>query len=411
MVIQEGICHVTFSSLGGAGVVAQRLHEAQLASGSKSRLISMTRRNIQALAFSQPTLVAEALVDFYGVRRTTQSHLFSLYRNGTNSVVRKEIASTNELLHFHWTPGVVGHSDIAKYASSRRGAVWTLHDMWPFTGGCHHARDCDKFEQSCSGCPQVRPLFQQKVARNLVEKTESLRSGSDLHVVTPSRWLANRVTASKVLESAIVHVIPNPIDCSVFSPGEKRIAREHFRISPSALVIGCCAVDLNDPMKNMTALIEGVRRFAAVAEDREIVLLAIGAGKISVAGVTVHITGVMESSAKIAVAYQAMDVFISLSLAENFPLTVAEATATGVPVICSSSGGMPEIVNDGENGRVIAADELLFGVLSELVADPIQMNKMSKVARQRALDTFSQEFVVSEYDRVYEQARGDRRGI
>lgn len=113
-------------------------------------------------------------------------------------------------------------------------------------------------------------------------------------------------------------------------------------------------------MKNMTALIEGVRRFAAVTEDREIVLLAIGAGTISIAGVTVHITGVMESSAKIAVAYQAMDVFISLSLAENFPLTVAEATATGVPVICSSSGGMPEIVNDGENGRVITEDELLL---------------------------------------------------
>lgn len=45
------------------------------------------------------------------------------------------------------------------------------------------------------------------------------------------------------------------------------------------------------------------------------------------------------------------------------------------------------------------------------MADPIQMNKMSKAARQRALDTFSQEFVVSEYDRVYEQAKGDRRGI
>ncbi len=410
LVIQEGVCHVTFSSLGGAGVVARRLHEGQLKNESKSRLVTMTNRNIKALTLSQPTLVAKALVDFYGVRRTTQSHLFTLYRNGSNSGVQNAILNTRELLHFHWTPGVVSNSDLAWYAHSQRGAVWTLHDMWPFTGGCHHARDCSNYEQNCSECPQVRAVFKHKVVKNLALKTESLRSGAGLYVVAPSQWLASRISASRVLKNAVVNVIPNPIDCAVFSPGDKQLARQHFQISPGAFVIGCSAVDLGDPMKNTKAIVDGVRRFAASIDGKEVVLLAVGVGVIKHPGFQVCNTGVMDSSKKMSVAYQAMDVFVSLSRAESFSLTVAEATATGVPVICISNGGMPEIVSDGENGRVIAEDELLCGVLNEFVADPLQMTKMSKLGRQKALQTFSQELVVSEYDRVYEQVVGERDG-
>ena len=92
---EKRICHITFSTSGGAGIVAKRLQEGQSKAGIESRLLSMTNKNIQALLFSDPLLVGKALVDFYGVRRTRESHLFSLLWDGSEVSIRKEIQNSD----------------------------------------------------------------------------------------------------------------------------------------------------------------------------------------------------------------------------------------------------------------------------------------------------------------------------
>jgi glycosyltransferase involved in cell wall biosynthesis len=103
--------------------------------------------------------------------------------------------------------------------------------------------------------------------------------------------------------------------------------------------------------------------------------------------------------------YQAMDVFVSLSLAENFPLTVAEAAASGVPVICLERGGMPEIVIDGITGRVIVAEDELPKVLVDFVSDSQRLREMSIKSREQAVESFSLESVLQKYDHIYDEAR------
>ena len=405
MSLKKRVCHITFSSSGGAGIVAKRLQEGQSREGIESRLLSMTERNIQDLFFSNPLLVGQALIDFYGVRKTRNSHLFSLLRNGSNNFISEEVKNAEEILHLHWTPGVISMEQIRKYLEERRSIVWTLHDMWAFTGGCHHALECNQYESGCRNCPQTRAIFQRRAETAASCKRAVLSSVNKIHFVSPSKWLADKASSSSALINGKIHIVPNPIDCNVFKPGVKRIARAQYGIDDKAFVVGCSSLDLSDPMKNMLKLVEGLKHFSSIAPGQEIVLLAVGSGKLVGDGYQVVLTGTIDEAADMATTYQAMDVFVSLSLAENFPLTVAEATASGVPVICLEKGGMPEIVINGKTGRVIQNESQLPDALMDFVSDATMRHEMSNHSRNSAVKSFSLESVIKKYDQIYDEAK------
>ena len=400
------VCHVTFSTLGGAGSVAKQLHEGQLIEGSQSRLLTLTESNIPSLVTKNPVLVGQALIDFFCVRKTTQSQLFTLYRDGENKGIAKSVQRGDDLVHLHWTPGVLSLETINQLARSGRGCVWTLHDMWPFTGGCHHAGDCRGFITGCGNCPQVRNAFTTKVTQAFREKSRIFGVDSSAILVSPSKWLAKQAAESQMLKDSKIYTIPNPVDCGFFSPGVKRSARDIFEISDDTFVIGCSAANLNDPMKNRKAIIDGVAILQSQFPSKEIQILAVGDGGLESRNVKVQTTGLIRTPDRMVEAYRAMDVFVSTSFSENFPMTLVEAAAVGVPVVCLNIGGMPEIVVNGESGRVLDSTDDLPNVLTELLSSVSERQRMGSNARTLALSQFDLPKVLKKYDEVYSVAKG-----
>ena len=400
------VSHVTFSTLGGAGSVAKQLQEGQLSAGITSRLLTMTDSNIQSLLTKNPLLVSEALFDFFGVRKSVESQLFTLYRNSENRRVAKAVQHSSDLIHLHWTPGVLSLETIGSLARSGRGCVWTLHDMWPFTGGCHHAGDCRGFMSGCRDCPQIRNVFSSKTERNYRKKLEILHREPSVRVVSPSKWLADLAQQSEIFSHLKVDVIPNPVDCEVFSPGDRKSAREVFGISSEAFVVGCSAANLSDPMKNMKAVVDGVVELKRQFPNNEIQILAVGDGGLESRNVKVQTTGLIRTPGRMVEAYRAMDVFVSTSLSENFPMTLVEAAAVGVPVVCLNIGGMPEIVINGDSGRVLDSTDDLPNVLTELLSSVSERHRMASNARILALSQFDLPKVLKKYAEVYSVAKG-----
>ena len=400
------VSHVTFSTLGGAGSVAKQLQEGQLSAGITSRLLTMTDSNIQSLLTKNPLLVSEALFDFFGVRKSVESQLFTLYRNSENRRVAKAVQHSSDLIHLHWTPGVLSLETIGSLARSGRGCVWTLHDMWPFTGGCHHAGDCRGFMSGCRDCPQIRNVFSSKTERNYRKKLEILHREPSVRVVSPSKWLADLAQQSEIFSHLKVDVIPNPVDCEVFSPGDRKSAREVFGISSEAFVVGCSAANLSDPMKNMKAVVDGVVELKRQFPNNEIQILAVGDGGLESRNVKVQTTGLIRTPGRMVEAYRAMDVFVSTSLSENFPMTLVEAAAVGVPVVCLNIGGMPEIVINGESGRVLDSTDDLLNALTELLSSISERQRMASNARTLALSQFDLQKVLKKYAEVYSVAKG-----
>jgi glycosyltransferase involved in cell wall biosynthesis len=395
------VLHVTFSESGGAGIVAKSLSQGLIDCGVDSKIVSMTHSGIPNLAFSNPVLVIKALFDFFIVRRSVKNSLFTLFRKSTSQRIRRLIPKF-DLVHLHWISGALNYGDIVDISDDQIKVVWTLHDMWPFTGGCHHSYDCKNYEVLCNECPQVRPIFHRSVESALANKVIAIRGNQKLAVVAPSKWLADRAKKSQVFNNSEVYVIPNPVDEKVFRPGDRRESRKRIGIDDSVFVVGCSAKNLHDTQKNIKEIVLQLEEFVKEHDLPDVVLIAIGGGQLESDVIKIFHPGFVDSSEVCANLYQAMDVFVSLSLAENLPLTLIEASSSGVPIICLDRGGMAEVVIDQVSGFVISDSQDFKTVLCRIIYDEQLRNSMAANARFRAVDLFSSNAVANQYKSIYE---------
>jgi glycosyltransferase involved in cell wall biosynthesis len=389
------IRHVSFSNSGGAGRVAETLSSNLLRLGHDSQFVHVVSGGIRSAALKHPGLFLSGLIDFFFVRLEFSQSLFSLYRNG--SVLNADTLIT-QLIHLHWTPGTVSLSDMHHFSKLRLPVIWTIHDMFPFTGGCHHANDCVGYKFSCSGCPQVRPIFRKPVEKSLTAKIDMTSSSRAISIVTPSNWLGNKAKESRVFENSPVWVIPNPIDTDLFKPATFSKVK-----SERKLTVGCNATNLLDPMKGVASIISVLETVQIYNPDVEIELLAIGGGKLPSSRIRIRQSGFVSDQMEIVKLYQEMDVFVSMSLAEVFPLSIAEAQSCGLPVICLNTGGMPEMVDQGINGFVVESSENLLHQLNYFCGQEINSSSMGVASRLNAVSQYSTNVVVKKYIDLYAQ--------
>ena len=390
------VVHVTFSSQGGAGQVADRLVNGQKRIGYSSNLLKLTGSGVQSMAVSNPRLVWTAVFDQYVIRANWKNPLFGLYRKSSRNRINKYKSNrSSEIIHFHWISGVIPNTDFSNWVGSQ-DCVWTLHDMWPFTGGCHHSMNCSEYTNYCSQCPQVRKPFQRTVDQNLRLKKKSFQINRNFVAVTPSKWLRNRAQQSEIFERSEIRVIPNPVNTDLFHP----ICIERDS-SDNQLVVGCNATNLSDPMKGIDSLITELESFQFQHPEIRVILLAIGSGRVFSKKIEIRQTGLLLDQNHIVLAYSQMDIFVTMSKAEVFPLSIAEAQSCGLAVICLESGGMPEMVQQGETGFVIASPFELGSALDLFIQQNTNRKKLRELARNHALSNYSTEVVIDKYLDVY----------
>lgn len=385
--------HISFSSSGGAGKVAKTLNDNLITLGYDSDFFHIAIGDIRSVALSHPFVFTSALIDFYLVRKSRSQSLFSLYRNQSSLDTHK---LHPKVVHLHWTPGTVSQSDIYTFSNLKMPMIWTLHDMFPFTGGCHHAMECTNYKIACSSCPQVRPLFQKRVNKSLMNKIETNRLIEPISIVTPSVWLCHKAKESQVFRNSSVTVIPNPIDTDFFKPN-LHAGTEHNQ----KLIVGCNATNLLDPMKGVLSIIRVLEIFQSNNPGVEVELLAIGGGKLPASKIAIRQAGFVSDQSKIVKLYQEMDVFVSMSLAEVFPLSIAEAQSCGVPVICLNSGGMPEMVEPGVNGFVAQTPDEMLHLLMFFSQKNERVQAMRAQSRLHAVSRYSTNIVVDQYLDLY----------
>jgi glycosyltransferase involved in cell wall biosynthesis len=400
--VPKSILHVTFSGSGGAGEVARNLQFGQRSLGLDSRLELLTSANLLALKYKHPYLFSRALFDYSIVRKSKDSSLFSLYRSGDRVNFQGFARNNRNIVHLHWTPGIISIREIQSLLDAGTRVVWTLHDMWPLTGGCHHADGCNQYQTNCKSCPQVRGPFRKNVHRSFLEKKTTFQFHEELKLVVPSNWMKLNVEASSVFENRETYVIPNPIDDRFFLLRDRKLARKKFGISPEDFVIGCCATDLNDPRKSIDKIVNSVDSLNSSSTDRKVKVFAIGESRGRQWSRDVVSPGLLKDKDQLAEAYHCMDVFVSVSEAENFPLTLIEAAASKVPSVCLNRGGMSEIVLNEVTGIVIGSSQDLVTVLRSLLDDPLKLNSMAEQARANAKHRYSLQKVVDRYNGVYD---------
>lgn len=370
------VTHLSYSSAGGAGIVATRLSSAQKSLGWSAELLTGSASDLRSAPLEHPSVTLSAAVDEYLIKKPGFPSLFSSTRDQRHTV--PEGLPPSDIYHLHWTNGLL---NFGKATALRHNPVfWTLHDMNPFTGGCHHSFDCEGYTTDCSGCPAVRPLFQNKPPLTLQRKTSLYTTWPTLHVVTPSNWLAQKARSSTALSGVPVSVIPNPIDPRFFSePAEPEKTPSLF--PKDHVVVAVVAAQLDDPIKNVTWALEALEKARLSRKNISLVLVGSGGqGFSTVPGVT--LTGPLDTDSLIRVLDHA-DAIVIPSLAENSPSVAYEAASRGVVPVVRRAGGLPEVVeNLGVGHTVDSVDEL-----AALLASSERFAKTPVAIRRKLAET------------------------
>jgi glycosyltransferase involved in cell wall biosynthesis len=309
-----------------------------------------------------------------------------------------------DIVHLHWICNdFLSLDDIA---GLRKPVLWTLHDAWPFTGGCHVPGRCLRYQDSCGSCPFLSSTKEDDWSRRLHTQKRDCYSKIALTVVAPSRWLAAAARSSSLLSNVRVAVIPNGLDVSRFRPLDKLMSRDILGLPRDrALILFGGMGSTTDPNKGFSLLLQALSQVSEPGIDAELVVF--GASRGDLPGdfpVQVHFLGTLHDGATLALAYSAADVMVVPSIQEAFCQTASEAMACGVPVVSFRTSGLLDIVEHGVDGY--AAEpfdpaDLLQGIFWAL--DPVRSTELCHNARAKAVQKFSLDAVAAQYHTLYEQ--------
>jgi glycosyltransferase involved in cell wall biosynthesis len=393
----------TFDLQGGAAQAAQRLHKGLRAKGQESWVLVKRRSSDDpSILGIMPQEGPESALPAFFLENVIQRHYLNSHLTELNTTIFTlpyagwdvsvlPSTRTADVINLHWVAGYQSPITLWKLFALGKPVVWTLHDQWPFTGGCHYTAGCKKYKRDCSACPQLDDDPFDLPAAVLGDKLEYFQ-GAPLTIVTPSLWLGDCARESRLFQNCRIEVIPNSVETDIFFPLAKSEAKRGVGIPPETKTLLFGAVDAEEKRKGFRVLLETVQWCLADPEIRKraadgfFKILCFGnpSQDLKAAGLPIVNLGYLESPEKIRLAYSAADLFIIPSLEDNLPNTVLESLSCGTPVIGSRVGGIPDVVQDGVNGRLVPPDDpaKLGEAIRSLIFDSAQIERMGQKGRQ-----------------------------
>lgn len=395
----------TSDNIGGAAVACLRLMNALSLSGVNVRMMVRDKRtdDDRIIALSAPWQKAVervAMLPFVGFS-WRKSWAIDTNWLGT-SITRTEAFAWADVIHLHWVnQGLLSLDEISRITKSGKRIVWTMHDAWCATGGCHLTLDCKKYTDGCHDCHLVNHSFPNIITRAWKRK-RSIYGNANIHFTTCSAWLRNCAKASKLMADQTVSVVPNSIDTGIFHPRGKAEARQQLNLPQDKKLILFVSQYISNPMKGIDYLIDALNQLLARQGGEDIGIMILGSRgediEALLPNVSIYNMGYQTSQELIATIYSAADVFVLPSLSENLPNTIMEAMACGVPCVGFDVGGIPEMIDHNINGYVARykdATDLAKGIAISLDTRNAAFSKacIEKVEREYSMRSVAERFI------------------
>ena len=394
----------TFECNGGAAIAANRLMQALNKSGQDAKMLvrdnqtcdpnvvsintSWLKRKINFLKFAYERLV------IFIYNRFSKKNLFavSIANTGTD-ISRHPLVKQSDIIHLHWiNQGFLSLKNIEKLILTGKPIVWTMHDMWVFTGVCHYAGNCEKYKSKCEECVLLKH-FPKSIFRTKYEIFKNIK------FVGCSCWIADCAKNSFILKNNFITNASNPIDIDRFNQIHKPSARQRFSLPTDKNLILFAAAKLSDTRKGIFYFTQACKEL-----DKNIEIVFLG-GKIeknlvNLFSLKTHQLGYLQTQEDILAVYSACDIFVIPSLEDNLPNTIMEAMSCGTPCVGFHIGGIPEMIDHKQTGYIAEyknADDLAKGIIYCVENREI----LSKNARQKVVENYSEKIVAEQYMELY----------
>ncbi len=214
---------------GGAARAAYRLHQGLQGIGVTSQMLVQNKSSEDKAVAAPQTRLSDSIarmrvsVDALPLKLYSQRQGYFSTQWLPDTVIPKVEQINPDIINLHWIrEAFVQIETVAKF---KQPVVWTLHDMWAFTGGCHYSWDCDRYTASCGTCPQLGSSKNWDLSRWVWQHKAKAWRNLNLTIVTPSSWLAKCASSSSLFKDFRIEIIPNGLDTKKYRPINRQVAR------------------------------------------------------------------------------------------------------------------------------------------------------------------------------------------
>ena len=387
----------TSERIGGAAIAAHRLMEALKNNGIKAKMLVRDKQTDQISVVQLKKswwkvwqFIWERIV-IWKANRFKKHNLFAvdIANTGTNISALPEFNQA-DVIHLHWI----------------------MHDMWPFTGICHYASDCDKYTQECHYCPLLFKGGKKDLSYRTFEKKRKLFDGANITFVACSRWLEGMAKQSELLKGQTITNIPNAINTNLFKPRNKKQAREKCHLPQDKKLLLFGSVKITDKRKGIDYLVEACKILASQDPGLSKQLGVVVFGKqaeqyASLFPFPIYPMNYVSNEKELVDIYNAVDLYVTPSLQDNLPNTIVEAMACGIPCVGFNVGGIPQMIDHLHNGYVAeyqSAKDLANGIRWTLTEG--EYDNLSEEACRKALSSYSESIISMRYIDIYNKITG-----
>lgn len=400
-------------SSGGAARAALSWHRTMREHGIDSTFLVEKRNTTDPYTLSP----ASKIIKVYNILKTffdsyylswlyPKRKLFpwglNILPSNLHKIINKRVP---DLVNLHWVSAeTISWNDIVQIKAP---IVWTMHDMWALTGGCHYTYGCEKYLTHCGACPQLNSSKEKDLSYKIFEKKKKVLAKKNITIVASSQWLYDCFKKSPLFKDLPIHLGPNPIDTTVFKPVNKAVARKILNLPENKKLILFMAFSATtDSRKGIQFFPDMLKSLESSYHPADVELVIVGASHNTSDVVTnfkYNFFGNLSDDWSLALLYSACDVLIAPSMQENLSNAVMEALSCETPVVAFNIGGMPDMITHKINGYL--ASPFDPKELAEGIQFVFEHPELREKARKSVLERFSRNVVFPKIMDIYESAK------
>jgi glycosyltransferase involved in cell wall biosynthesis len=396
---------------GGAGRAAFRLHNSLLESDIDSSMLVHRKNSLEQTVIGPSNILKiiirllRSYIDSFPLKfyKHKSATMFSILWLPFSSIPYKINKINPDIVHIHWLgPGMIALEDFSKINAPM---VWSLHDMWAFTGGCHYNENCNRFQIGCGNCKVLGSSKENDLSRKVFrQKDQIYKKINNLTIVGLSNWITKSSKKNDLFNNRRVVNLPNPIDIKIFKPFDKINARNLLGLSKGKkLILFGAMAATSDVRKGFQELSETLMKL----NGQDIELVVFGSKRPSNNydfGFKANFLGHINDEETLASLYSAADLMVVPSLQENLSNSIMESLACGTPVVAFNIGGNSDMIDHKKNGYLstpLDTASLKSGI--EWVLNSPNYSELCENAREKVIQKFNSKVISKKYIQLYEE--------
>lgn len=314
-----------------------------------------------------------------------------------------------DVIHIHWVQqGFLSLDSLGRLLRMEgKRFVWSLHDFWPLTGGCHipyqlddegETTFCTAFKSHCGRCPLLTSGQEKDRAYRIFERKSKLPL-AQIHFLAVSSEVARVAREAVLTRGSKVTVVHNPLDLHLFKPAE----RERRQLFDLLYV----APQVDDPIKGVDLLRKVLEIAAEQSDDFR------QNGRLCVVGkvkdqrllgdfpIEIQTLGHVDQGQLIEL-YQRASLYLSTSRYETMGQTILESIACGTPALAFRVGGISDLIKEGVSGSLVPPYEVQ-AMADQLLEWTSGRSSLDRYEVSETVSAFAQERIASQLLQIYRE--------